>query len=216
MVDLEFTPVPPGSPECLMSEVIEIGAVRMSPEGEALDEFRCVVCPEYATSIAPHVRRLTGLRWIDVCDAPGFAQALAEFSAWIGDEPARLVAWSDSDRIQIQEECEAKNLEIPANMRRWLDLQRVFPRMLEVGRRHRLMSLQKAQEWYGVDVKKSSMHTALRDAQLTADLLSLLLTGEHKEQKKALHTACAPAPASEGRGQFALAFAALAASLEEK
>ena len=98
VVDLEFTPSIRNARKHgvrQIYEVIEIGAVRVSPDGRVLDEFRCLVKPEMATSVSGKVRRLTGITTHMLEDAPRFAEALLLFSEWVGKGRTRMVAWSE-------------------------------------------------------------------------------------------------------------------------
>jgi len=111
---------------------------------------------------------------------------MAEFAAWIGEGKVRVVAWSKSDRAQIEAECAFKGVKIPAQLGRWLDLQAVYPRIMQVGNGRRHMSLRDAADWYGVAMDSSKAHRALYDAQVTARMMSQLMTGEYLKQKRVL------------------------------
>ena len=49
------------------------------------------------------------------------------------------------------------------------------------------MSLANAAEWYGVEINKRKAHRALYDAEITAELVRPVLTGEYRKQAKLLH-----------------------------
>ena len=192
VVDLEFTPSIRTARKHgvrQIYEVIEIGAVRVSPDGRVLDEFRCLVKPEMATSVSGKVRRLTGITTHMLEDAPRFAEALLLFSEWVGKGRTRMVAWSENDKAQIISECAMKEIEMPANMRRWMDLQRVFPRAMDMRGRHKRMSLHDAFAWFDRELSADCEHQALADAEHTAELLVALIKGEHLEHKRALEAA---------------------------
>lgn len=190
VIDLEFTPVPDSCvSRGMRNEVIEIGAVRVTPQGKVLDEFRCLVRPQFAESINSHVRKLTGIRWADVESAPSFAEAFERLIAWIGGGRTRMVAWSKSDMRQIRHECAAKGLDVPECMSRWMDLQMVFPHLMDMRGHRQQMSLHRAIEWYGLELDSSCEHAALLDAEHTAELLCMLLNGEYLEHKRALMAA---------------------------
>ena len=192
VVDLEFTPSIRNARKQgvrQVYEVIEIGAVRVSPDGRMLDEFRCLVRPEMATSVSGRVRRLTGITTRMLEDAPHFAEALLLFSEWVGKGRTRMVAWSENDKAQIVSECSVKGIEMPANMRRWMDLQRVFPRAMDMRGRHKRMSLHDAFAWFDRELSTDCEHQALADAEHTAELLIALIKGEHLEHKRALEAA---------------------------
>ena len=192
VVDLEFTPSIRNARKHGVSqvyEVIEIGAVRVSADGRVQDEFRCLVRPEMASSVSSRVCRLTGITTRMLKDAPNFAEALSLFSEWVGKRRTRMVAWSENDKAQIVSECSVKGIEMPANMRRWMDLQRVFPRAMDMRGRHKCMSLHDAFAWFDRELSADCEHQALADAEHTAELLIALIKGEHLEHKRALEAA---------------------------
>ena len=174
----------------LRQEIVEIGAVRLDASGRVVDEFSCFVRPEYAGGIHPSIAELTGIRDCDVADAAALPEALAALCEWIGPGRTRMVEWSKSDRDQIERECAFKGIEAPAQMSRWLDLQVVCPKLMAVGN-GRLMKLGTALEWYGVECDASRAHRALYDAQVTAELMRQVITGEFREQKARLDV-CMP------------------------
>lgn len=128
---------------------------------------------------------MTGIKTSDVCDADSLVDVLAAFRKWVGDGVTRYVAWSGSDYAQLLKETTSKAIEFPEKTCRWMDLQRVYPRVMDVGNR-RQMSLHNAIDWYGIKVDEENLHGALYDARVTAELLSNLLTGDYKEQKQFL------------------------------
>ncbi|MDD6651226.1 MAG: exonuclease domain-containing protein [Eggerthellales bacterium] len=154
------------------------------------------------------------IRTCDVSDAPSFAEALASFAAWIGESSTRIVAWSKNDRAQIESECAFKGIEVPRQLRRWLDLQVVYPRVLGVGD-GRKMRLSTAADWYGAEVDSDKAHRALYDARVTAELMRQIMTGSFMDQKRALESAMKPAsnPLSSKLGDACSSLAALKASL---
>ena len=62
----------------------------------------------------------------------------------------------------------------------------------------RLMKLSAALEWYGVDCDESRAHRALYDAQVTAELMRQVITGEFREQRARLDV-CMPRRKTMGR-----------------
>ena len=67
-----------------------------------------------------------------------------------------------------------------------MDFQPVFPRLMEIRQQKNLMSLHEAAEWYGVDFNTKSAHRALYDAEITAELVQPVLTGEYISQRDCL------------------------------
>ena len=111
-------------------------------------------------------------------DAVDFAQAMAAFVEWIGQEPVRIYAWSESDKKQLLAELRYKKLydgQLPPNMRRWMDFQKVYTRIMGLSRS---MSLSSAINIIDNDFE-GHQHSALDDAANSAELLRL---GKNKGQ----------------------------------
>ena len=189
VVDFEWTGTPKETwRNGLRQEIIEVGAVKVFPDGAVVDTFARLVCPEIATAIDPCVRKLTGIQDCDVCEAAPFSQVMEEFFTWIGQGPVRMVAWSDNDQRQFEKECRAKGVEVPSQLRRWMDLQTVYPRVMGINyKRH--LSLEDAAGWYGIEVDSASAHRALYDARVTSEFLVELLTGGFEEHRLAMQQA---------------------------
>lgn len=217
VVDFEFAPVSRGrAAGALRCEIIEIGAVRLDAEGSESGTFSCFVTPRYVDRLPAYLRRLTKMRDSDVMHCEPFEVAIARFAAWVGGGKTRIVAWSKSDQRQLEAECAAKGVALPASLRAWLDLQKVYPRVMGVGAGGQL-SLRRAADWCGEAVDEGRAHRALYDARVTAQLLQQLLTGEYRSHRKALDaslgTPQARKPLSASLGSRCRALAALAAQL---
>lgn len=193
VLDFEFTPVPREMREGkFRDEIIEIGAVRVNEHGEKLDSFNRLVKPTMASGVSPTVSSITGITDGQLCQADTLEVVLYEFVEWIelgasrGNGRTRIVSWDKNDQRVLTLECAVKGIEIPGCMKRWLDLQVVYPRMMEVGRARRKMSLKDALGWDGDAFDSKKAHRALYDAERTAELMGQLLSGEYRQQKQAL------------------------------
>ena len=186
VLDLEFTPVNRSerTPE-FRYEIIQIGAVRVSPQGNVLDNFCIYVKPEFTTLVSRKVQQLTGIRTSDATAGLPIKEALEEFRTWIGEVHTRFVAWSNSDLVQFVAETNKKKINFPEKNSRWLDLQKIYPRFMDVGN-GKCMALHVAADWYGIQVSEEELHGALYDAQVTAELLASLITKDYLKQKHTL------------------------------
>ena len=169
----------------LQSEIIEIGAVKLTEDGcRRIDEFSILVKPALNDVVEKKIESLTGICTEDLTNAVGYEEAMEKFSEWIGnDEHARIYSWSTSDSNQIKCECVFKNVEFPENMTDWVDFQEMFPRETGIQIK-RQMSLEYAAELAGIDFDDESAHRALYDAEKTAELVQMVLTGDYREKMK--------------------------------
>lgn len=186
VLDLEFTPVDKAyKANDFQYEIIQIGAVRMSNDGDIVDTFSTYVSPEYSSSVSRKVRQLTGITNSDLMNKDCLSDALEKFREWVGGSKTRYVAWSGSDLKQFDQETRFKGIDFSEGNCRWLDLQKVYPKFMKVGN-GRLMSLHTAADWYGVTISDELLHGALYDALITAELMKYLVTGDYKEQIESL------------------------------
>lgn len=167
----------------LRMEIIEIGAVKLNRYYEQIDTFSCYVKPTL-NQITKRVTELTGITDEMVADAVDFSQAIDDFVAWIGKEPVRIYAWSESDERQLLAELRYRNLyggQLPANMRRWMDFQKVYTRIMGLSRS---LSLSNAIMIIDNDFA-GHQHSALDDAINSAELLRLVKDKKRFHEKTA-------------------------------
>ena len=186
IIDLEMNPVPQYNLDAfkkLSQETIEIGAVKLDADFEIIDRFNCYVKPDFSTYIEPRIVKLTGIKTSNVIDAVCFSKALDSLANWIGyNNRTRIYSWSDTDLKQLIRECCYKNIIMPNNLNRWLDFQRVYPRIMHITRRNRRMALKDAAKYYGIEMNKTKSHSALYDAEVTTELLIPVLNREYLKQ----------------------------------
>ena len=110
MIDLEMNKIEKQwrGKNKLSSELIEIGAVRMDDHFEVVDTYQSYVKPEFGTMDAVIID-LTGITDDKVKDAPGFAEAMDDFTEWIGPGETQFYSWSMSDIRQFQHEVGHEN-----------------------------------------------------------------------------------------------------------
>lgn len=184
VLDLEFTPAGPAGHACgLTDEIIEVGAVKVSPEGRIVGEFGQLVKPTLAKGVGGFVHHLTGIGNEDLVQARPLEEVLPTFAAWVGPG-ARMVTWSPTDRLQFTHECAAKRLDANVLPHRWLDIQRLYPRL--IGIRPRAVKLEEATSWCGIPFEANRAHRALYDAQMTAELFRMMLAGDLAAQHEAI------------------------------
>ena len=110
MIDLEMNKIEKQwrGKNKLSSELIEIGAVRMDDHFEVVDTYQSYVKPEFGTMDAVIID-LTGITDDKVKDAPGFAEAMDDFTEWIGPGETQFYSWSMSDIRQFQHDVGHEN-----------------------------------------------------------------------------------------------------------
>lgn len=179
-LDFEMNPIPRENREAravVLSEIIQIGAVKLDSNYQLTDRFSLNVRPEL-NQIMPHITNLTGIRQEDVDDAPLLKEAIDIFARWIEEgaekegRKIRIYAWSNSDWRQFSGECRLKELEIPSCFNRWMDFQRVYTRLMGLSRRSPLSLTNALGASEGTF--SGSQHSAVADAENSASLLTLV------------------------------------------
>lgn len=179
-LDFEMNPIPRENREAravVLSEIIQIGAVKLDSNYQLTDRFSLNVRPEL-NQIMPHITNLTGIRQEDVNDAPLLKEAIDIFARWIEEgaekegRKIRIYAWSNSDWRQFSGECRLKGLEIPSCFNRWMDFQRVYTRLMGLSRRSPLSLTNALGASEGTF--SGSQHSAVADAENSASLLTLV------------------------------------------
>jgi len=185
ILDLEMNPVEKTNKDAffnLRQEVIEIGAVKLDKDLNITDRFDLYVKPEYNHQIEPDITKLTGIHSSMTKNSDTFEKSLARFADWVGNEKrTRIYSWSDNDLIQIRKECAYKNVEFPSSFRRWLDFQKVFPRMMRFPYTQTHIALTEAVKYFNIYIDNKKVHGALYDAEITTALLVDFLNGNYKK-----------------------------------
>lgn len=192
ILDLEMNPVAKDNPKAyklLRKEVIEIGAVKLDKDFNIIDRFNVFVKPQYNHQVTPYITKLTGIVSSVTMNAEYFEEALKEFANWVGNSGViRIYSWSNNDLDQLKTECSFKEIEFPSNLKRWLDVQKIFPRMMCLSNDRRQMALREAIQYFDIKVDDKKIHNALYDSEITTELLIYLLNGEYKKQVECMRS----------------------------
>ncbi|MCX7749899.1 MAG: exonuclease domain-containing protein [Clostridia bacterium] len=94
-----------------VSEIIEIGAVKLNEKLESLGTFSTFVRPVINPILSEFCTKLTTITQQDVDGADTFELAMKTFESWIGlqGEKVLLCSWGFYDKKQILAECEVKS-----------------------------------------------------------------------------------------------------------
>lgn len=167
VVDLECTCSEDGAtdgaipPEAM--EIIEVGAVWCTPEGEVLDTFSRLVRPRERPALTPFATELTGITQAMVDAAPSLATVLYELDLWLAptlvSRNVRWGAWGASDERQVRQETTRKAIETRLIEIPFMNLKGAFARKRKV----KQMGLRAALQTIGAP-SCPTRHRALSDA----------------------------------------------------
>jgi 3'-5' exoribonuclease 1 len=101
-----------------VSEIIEIGAVKISEKKSVIDEFSAFIKPVLQPVLSDFCKKLTSIDQPDVDKAKRFPDVIEEFKKWIGvnENSYFLCSWGFYDKKQLIKDSELHNL--PAD---WLE-----------------------------------------------------------------------------------------------
>lgn len=174
VVDLECTCSDESSPTAEQvapeaMEIIEIGAVIATMQGEVLDRFARLARPTERPALTAFCASLTGIRQADVDAAEPLGSALEALESWVSPSSPELsgwASWGNFDRRQIERECARKGLSNPLASLSHTNLKERFA----TRRRIKQVGMAKALELVGLPLL-GTHHRGLDDALNIAQLI---------------------------------------------
>lgn len=105
---------PPGG----INEIIEIGAVMVSPLGEVKADFCKFVKPHVNPKLSGFCKKLTSISQENVDRADKYPKVIDQFQEWIDiyDEDYLLCSWGAYDKVMLTDNCKLHDMDID-----WLD-----------------------------------------------------------------------------------------------
>jgi inhibitor of KinA sporulation pathway (predicted exonuclease) len=102
-----------GRPPGEISEIIEIGAVRLDRYGEVTGTFNQFIKPVVNPLLSPFCTQLTSIQQEDVDRAEKFPDVLELFKEWSGiyEDEYLMASWGEFDKEIIISNCELHDLE---------------------------------------------------------------------------------------------------------
>lgn len=171
ILDMEWNQPWPGSysakkqlPSPIRGEIVQIGAVRMTPEQQLSGEFQILIRPKYYKKMNRKVSSLTGIKDAALKEyGVTFAAAMEQFRSWCGDDCVFLT-WGFDDITILRENLALHGLESEWTAR-WYNAQLIFNAQTDGATSQR--ALKTALEMMGIEPTRPA-HDALGDAYHTA------------------------------------------------
>lgn len=119
-----------------ISEIIEIGAVKLDDRLEVIDTFSKFISPVINPNLSKFCTELTSITQNDVEAAESFNQVIEEFEKWIisTDSNVLLCSWGFYDKKQIINECKIKKYsgEILKLLNRHISIKHQFAKIKKI------------------------------------------------------------------------------------
>lgn len=177
VLDMEWNQPWPGSPSAqkvlpvqIRGEIIQIGAVRLTFEGQIADEFQVLIRPKYYRRLNRRVSKLTGIKENRLRDEGiPFPDAMAQFRSWCGEDIVFLT-WGFDDIGILRENLRLFGLE-EGWTEKWFNAQMIFNAQTDGSNSQK--ALKTAMEIFGIEATRPA-HDALGDAFHTAQICAKL------------------------------------------
>lgn len=147
----------------LSGEIMQIGAVRLSANGEIDGTFSLCVKPHFYKRLNKRVRELTGITKEELMAADTFPAVFAQFDMFCGENPT-LLTWGFDDVPILRQNLIAWDIGTEICETSY-NLQTIFNKQTDGEKNQR--SLAFALEYFGI-VPELEAHDALHDAYHTA------------------------------------------------
>ena len=169
--DLEWNQCPYGKGrenEKLPFEIIEIGAIKLNGQMEAVDEYHCLIQPVEYKKLHHRTQEIIGLDMKTLEQGAPFYKAVRKFLKWCGED-YRFCTWGTMDLSELQRNMKYYGLlGLLHGPIKYYDVQKLFSRSFEDGVSRR--SLEYGVDHLGIE-KQAGFHRALADARYTAEIL---------------------------------------------
>ncbi|MCI7640327.1 MAG: exonuclease domain-containing protein [Clostridiales bacterium] len=171
VMDMEWNQPWPGSPSSkkvlpvqIRGEIIQIGAVRITEDGEVADEFQVMIRPKFYRHLNRRVSKLTGIKENRLRDeGVPFPEAMELFKSWCGEDIVFLT-WGFDDIGILRENLQLFDMDT-AFTDRWYNAQMIFNAQTDGSNSQK--ALKTAMETLGIEATRPA-HDALGDAYHTA------------------------------------------------
>ncbi len=181
ILDMEWNQPWPGSysakkqlPSPIRGEIVQIGAVRMTPEQQMDGEFQILIRPKYYKKMNRKVSSLTGIKDAALKEhGIGFVEAMKQFKRWCG-EACVFLTWGFDDITILRENLTLYGLDSTWT-ERWYNAQLIFNAQTDGATSQR--ALNKAMQMMDIEPSRPA-HDALGDAYHTALICARLRLAE--------------------------------------
>lgn len=150
------------TPFSLNGEIIQIGAVKLDPKFQYVDDYKINIAPKFYTKMNNYVQKLTGIDNAQLSSGKDFQNAFKDFEVWCGPEYTFLT-WGYDDIDMLRDNLQL--YEIPADIPKDYNVQIIFND--QITKDNRQWSLSAAMEKLSIKTDHTA-HDALNDSIHTA------------------------------------------------
>ncbi len=170
ILDLEWNNAYCKKKKGFINEIIEIGAVKMDENLNITDTFSMFIKAQLGKKLHSRVKELTNITNDDISNGTPFSQTMALFRKWSAGSDNVILTWGDTDiRVLIENFRYFNGISFIPFLSNYVNLQKYAQAFMNISKADQI-GLSAAAEKLGIDVESYSLHRALDDSLLTADL----------------------------------------------
>lgn len=157
------------SPIYFSGEIIQIGAIKLNEQAEAIDCIDLLIAPTFYKKLHHRIKKMTGIDQQTLKDKKKFKEAISEFRDWCGTD-CLLLSWGYDDIQMLRDNILMHDLDedwLPP----CLNLQGIFNH--QISHENRQFSLEYAMEQLNI-APSLQAHNAFNDAIYTARVAKCL------------------------------------------
>jgi inhibitor of KinA sporulation pathway (predicted exonuclease) len=169
-MDLEWNNAYCKKKKGFMNEIIEIGAVKLDENLNLVDTFSMFIKAQLGKKLHSRVKELTNITNDDISSGTPFSQTMALFRKWSAGNDNVILTWGDTDiRVLIENFRYFNGISFIPFLNNYVNLQKYAQAFMNISKADQI-GLSAAAEKLGIDIQSYSLHRALDDSMLTADL----------------------------------------------
>lgn len=149
-------------------EIIQIGALKLNENFQAISEFNALVKPTVYPIIHPYIENLTKITNEKVSSCNNFVQVYEDFKRFVGEDETVLCVWGMVDIKELLRNIKYFNFPTPSFSKYFIDIQRHASRYLKVPKQAQV-GLRTAIELLNIPID-GEFHDAFYDAYYTAEV----------------------------------------------
>lgn len=174
ILDLEWNNTYCKKKKGFLNEIIEIGAVKLNNNLQVIDIFDILIKPQLGKKLHTRVKELTNITNDDINTGIPFSQAMSNFRKWVSHEKNVILTWGDTDvRVLIENFRYFNGIGFIPFLSNYVNLQKYAQAFMNISKAEQI-GLSAAAEKLGLNPADYSLHRALDDSKLTADLFKII------------------------------------------
>lgn len=170
IMDLEWNNAYCKKKKGFINEIIEIGAVKLDEQLNVVDTFSMFIKAQLGKKLHSRVKELTNITNDDISTGTPFSQTMSLFRKWSAGNDNVILTWGDTDiRVLIENFRYFNGISFIPFLNNYVNLQKYAQAFMNISKADQI-GLSAAAEKLGIDTESYSLHRALDDSLLTADL----------------------------------------------